>query len=165
MAETQTEPDLAYIAGVTRVRAAAGGILRDQTGRVLVVHPTYKDVWEIPGGMVEPDESPADACTREIQEELGLSVATGALLCIDWVPPKPPWDGGLMFVFDGGVLTADQIAMIRLCPAELDRFEFVEPERLSEVLIPRLARRFAAAVDAIGRGGVYLEDGAAFPPR
>lgn len=165
MAETQTEPDISYIASVTRVRAAAGVILRDQAGRVLVVHPTYKDVWEVPGGMVEPDESPADACTREIREELGLSVPVGALLCVDWVPASPPWDGGLMFVFDGGVLTADQVATIRLCPDELDRFEFVEPERLHEVLIPRLARRVAAAVAAIGRGGVYLEDGVAASSR
>jgi 8-oxo-dGTP pyrophosphatase MutT (NUDIX family) len=161
VAETQTEPDLSYIASVTRVRAAAGVILRDQAGRVLVVHPTYKDVWEVPGGIVEPDESPADACTREVREELGLSLPTGALLCVDWVPASPPWDGGLMFVFDGGALTADQIATIRLCPEELDRFEFVEPERLGDVLIPRLARRCAAAVAAIGRGGVYLEDGVA----
>ncbi|WP_433390717.1 NUDIX domain-containing protein [Micromonospora sp. KLBMP9576] len=165
MAETQTEPDPSYIASVTRVRAAAGVILRDQAGRVLVVHPTYKDVWEVPGGTVEAGESPADACTREIREELGISVPAGALLCVDWVPANPPWDGGLMFVFDGGVLTTDQIAAMRLCPDELDGFEFVEPERLGEVLIPRLARRVTAAFAAIGRGGVYLEDGAALPTR
>ncbi|MGC4819094.1 NUDIX domain-containing protein [Micromonospora sp. DT63] len=161
MAETQTEPDLSYIASVTRVRAAAGALLRDQAGRVLLVHPAYRDVWEVPGGTVEPDESPTDACTREIREELGLSIPAGALLCVDWVPASPPWDGGLMFVFDGGVLTADQIPAMRLCPDELDGFDFVEPERLGEVLIPLLARRVTAAVAAIGQGGVYLEDGSA----
>ncbi|PPA59924.1 NUDIX domain-containing protein [Micromonospora chalcea] len=161
MAETQTEPDLSYIASVTRVRAAAGVLLRDETGRVLLVHPAYKDVWEVPGGTVEPDESPADACTREIREELGLSIPAGALLCVDWVPPSPPWDGGLMFVFDGGVLTADQIAAMRPCPDELDGFAFIDPGRLDEVLIPRLARRVTAAVAAIEHGGVYLEDGIA----
>ncbi|MCZ7420587.1 NUDIX hydrolase [Verrucosispora sp. WMMA2121] len=150
---------------MTRVRAAAGIILRDKASRVLLVSPTYKDVWEIPGGMVEPDESPADACVREVREELGLSVSAGALLCVDWVPASPPWDGGLMFVFDGGVLTPDQIATIRLSPDELGRFDFIKPERLDEVLIPRLARRVAAAVAAIGRGGVYLEDGRATASR
>lgn len=59
------------------------------------------------------------------------------------------------------MLTADQIAAMRLCPDELDGFEFVDPERLGEVLIARLARRVTAALAAIGRGGVYLEDGAA----
>ncbi|MET7747840.1 NUDIX hydrolase [Micromonospora sp. NPDC005367] len=165
MAETQTKAELSYIASVTRVRAAAGVILRDQAGRVLLVHPAYKDVWEVPGGTVEPDESPADACTREIREELGLSIPAGALLCVDWVPASPPWDGGLMFLFDGGVLTADQVAAVRLCPDELDGFEFVEPERLGGVLIPRLARRIVAALAAIGQGGVYLEDGVAISNR
>ncbi|MFD1320906.1 NUDIX hydrolase [Micromonospora sonneratiae] len=68
---------------------------------------------------------------------------------------------GLMFVLDGGALTADQIAAMRLCRDELDGFEFVEPERLDEMLIPRLARRVTAAIAATGQGGAYLEDGAA----
>ena len=159
MIETQTGPDLAYIASVTRVRAAAGVVVRDAAGRVVVVHPTYKDVWELPGGTLELDESPAAAARREFTEELGLAVPIGGLLCVDWVPPRAPWDGGLMFLFDGGVLSMERIAAIRLCADELDRFEFVEPSRLGDVLIPRLARRVAAAVAAIEHGGVYLEDG------
>lgn len=162
MLKTDTGPDLAYVASVTRVRAAAGVVIRDESGRVLVVHPTYKDVCELPGGTLEADESPAAACVREVEEELGLVLPPGELLCVDWVPPSPPWDGGLMFLFDGGVLTADQIAAIRLCAEELDRLEFVEPARLHEVLIERLARRVAAALEASAcGGGVYLEDGLA----
>ncbi|SNT57542.1 hypothetical protein SAMN05421812_110155 [Asanoa hainanensis] len=64
-----------------------------------------------------------------------------------------------MFLFDGGVLSAERIAAIRLCADELDRFEFVDPSRLGDVLIPRLARRAAAGLAAIDHGGVYLEDG------
>ena len=160
MLETDKGPDLAYIASVVRVRAAAGVVLRDELGRVLVVHPTYKDVWELPGGTLELDESPVAACTRELEEELGLVLPPGQLLCVDWVPPSPPWDGGLMFLFDGGVLAAEQITAIQLCADELDRMEFVEPAKLHEVLIERLARRVTAALDASALGaGVYLEDG------
>jgi 8-oxo-dGTP diphosphatase len=158
--EVKQGPDLAYIASLVRVRAAAGVLFFDEDGRVLLVHPTYKDEWEIPGGSLEPDESPLAACEREIKEELSLSPRIGGLLCVDWVPPAPPWDGGLMFLFDGGTLTAEQIAGIRLRPQELDRFEFVRPDAVDDILVPRLARRVGACLRARDTGGsVYLEDG------
>jgi ADP-ribose pyrophosphatase YjhB (NUDIX family) len=37
---------------------AAGALLFDEDGRILLVEPTYKPYWEIPGGVVEADESP-----------------------------------------------------------------------------------------------------------
>ena len=84
----------------------AGVLLSDDAGRVLLVEPTYKDDWEIPGGGVEADESPYTAAVRELKEELGLPVRPGRLLVTDWVPPRPERTEGLMLVFDGGVLAA-----------------------------------------------------------
>ncbi len=125
----------------------------------MVVYPTYKPSCELPGGALERDESPLSACERELKEELGFVPRLGGMLCVDWVPPNPPWDGGLMFLFDGGVLSPAQIADIRLRPDELDRFEFVPVDELESVLVPRLARRVLACLPMRGRGAVYLEDG------
>jgi 8-oxo-dGTP diphosphatase len=49
---------------------AAGVLFVDEQERVLLVRPTYKAYWEIPGGYVDEGESPLQACTREVAEEL-----------------------------------------------------------------------------------------------
>jgi ADP-ribose pyrophosphatase YjhB (NUDIX family) len=73
-------------------RVAAGALFFDDAGRVLLVHPTYKDTWDIPGGYVERGESPAAACRRELQEELGLDRKPVRLLAVDWAPNEGEGD-------------------------------------------------------------------------
>ncbi len=151
-------PDPDYLAKLARVRAAAGVLLFDEAGRVMLVHTTYKgEIWELPGGVLEVGESPAEAALRELKEEIGYAPASLALLCVDWVPPSPPADGSLQFLFDGGTIT--DVTAIQLDPQELQGFEFVEPSKLEERLIPRLSRRVLGCLDMRGKGGVYLEDG------
>jgi len=63
--------------------SCAGGVVRDASGRVLVIrraHPPDEGRWSLPGGRVEPGESPAEAAVREIREETGLIVETKALI-------------------------------------------------------------------------------------
>ena len=149
-----------YVAGLARVRAAAGALFFDEVGRVLLVKPVYKGDWEIPGGVLERGESPRVACIREVREELGITPRIGRLLGVDWVPPQEEWDAGLMFVFDGGVLPAEQVREVRVAPEELERWEFVAVSEVAAVLVPRLARRVAECARARSGGGMYLEDGA-----
>ncbi|MGI9001266.1 MAG: NUDIX domain-containing protein [Pseudonocardia sp.] len=69
-------------------RVAAGALFVDDEGRVLLLHPTYKDTWDIPGGYVERGESPASACEREVHEEIGLRRTANRLLAVDWALTK-----------------------------------------------------------------------------
>ena len=84
-------------------RVASGVLFRDADNRVLLVKPTYKQGWDIPGGYVEPGESPKQAAVREVTEELGVTLPVGRLLVIDWAPQDGEGDK-LLFVFDGGVI-------------------------------------------------------------
>ncbi|WP_405793026.1 NUDIX domain-containing protein [Streptomyces sp. NBC_01506] len=40
-------------------------------GEVVVVHDRFREHWELPGGMIEPGESPRQAAVRELFEESG----------------------------------------------------------------------------------------------
>ena len=87
-----------------RKRAAATMLFTDPAGRVLVVKPTYKPRWELPGGAVEDGESPGTAAAREVAEELGIDRAAGVLLAVDYVPADSVRTEGLIVVFDGGTI-------------------------------------------------------------
>jgi ADP-ribose pyrophosphatase YjhB (NUDIX family) len=73
---------------MARPRVASGALFFDAEGRLLLVKPTYKDGWDIPGGYVEPGETPREACEREVAEELGIRPRIGDLLVADWAPSE-----------------------------------------------------------------------------
>ncbi|NUO64718.1 MAG: NUDIX domain-containing protein [Gemmatimonadaceae bacterium] len=54
--------------------------LFDTDDRLLLVRQQDDDMWSTPGGLVEPDEHPADAAVREAWEETGLLVRPECLL-------------------------------------------------------------------------------------
>ena len=159
-AAAATATALAGSAHLARKRAAATLLITDPGGRVLVVDPTYKPRWELPGGAVEADESPRDAAVREVVEELGIHRNPGRLLALDYVPADPDRGRteGLIVVFDGGVVTDP--ATLRLPPDELSEHAFVDPAELHHYLPALQTRRALAALRARATGRTaYLEDG------
>lgn len=86
----------------SRAFVAAGVLFFDDVDRVMLVEPTYKDDWDLPGGYVESGETPAQAAAREVREELGIAVTPGPLLVADWAP-HPNEGDKLLLIFDGGV--------------------------------------------------------------
>jgi 8-oxo-dGTP pyrophosphatase MutT (NUDIX family) len=149
-----------FTATLPRKRMGAGVLITHPDGRVLLVEPTYKAHWEIPGGAVEADESPHAAASRELKEELGLPLRPGRLLVSDWVPPLPDRTEGLMLVFDGGALAEERATQIRLPAGELRGWAWCTEAEASQRLSGLLARRVSAALRARADGNAaYLENG------
>ncbi|MHB1446366.1 MAG: NUDIX domain-containing protein [Acidimicrobiales bacterium] len=105
----------AFYRGLPAKRAGAGILIVRKAEEILLVRPTYKDHWEIPGGACEADESPAAAAGREVREELALDCAIGRLLVVDWTPPAGARTQALGFPRNrGGWLIVDSVS-----PAEV----------------------------------------------
>ena len=139
--------DADWYATLPTMFGAAGALITNPAGRILLVKPNYRDHWSVPGGILEHGEAPHAGCQREVEEEIGVRIVPGRLLVVDWtapdgVRPKPI----VHFIFDGGEL--DDGAPIRLQAEELDDYRFVEAGELAGYLPGFLVARYTAAVRA-----------------
>jgi ADP-ribose pyrophosphatase YjhB (NUDIX family) len=79
--------------GLPAIPVSAGALIFDRAGWLLILKPTYKSGWTIPGGVMEGGgETPWDACRREVAEECGLHTGAGhpaRLACMDFRRPRP----------------------------------------------------------------------------
>jgi 8-oxo-dGTP pyrophosphatase MutT (NUDIX family) len=141
-------------------RTATAGLYFAGADKVLLVNPTYKDGWELPGGYLMPGETPTGALRRELVEELGAPLPVGRLLVVDWAPNAREGDK-VLWIFDGGELSDREHAAISVDGAEISEYAYHHRGGLDELLIPRLARRVHAAIDARANDDTYyLEHGA-----
>lgn len=68
------------IASQGKIRLGCTAAIFDEGGRVLLTKRTDNGQWCLPGGAVDPGESVAEACGREVVEETGLSVRVKRLV-------------------------------------------------------------------------------------
>ena len=140
------------------IPVSAGALIFDRKGRLLILKPTYKRGWTIPGGIMEADgESPWEACQREVREETGIEVSRGRLAAMDFRRPRPGRPGGIRFLFDCGQLSDAALAGLKLQPEEISESRLAPlPDALALLRGP-IRRRVRAATR--GPAPVYLEDG------
>jgi len=144
------------------IPVSAGALIFDRAGRLLILKPTYKSGWTIPGGVMEADgETPWEACRREVREECGIDVRQGRLACMDFRRPGPDRPGGIRFLFDCGDVGDESLAAIVIQPEEVSGYRLAAPPDALPLLRGPIRRLVRAAL--AGRALVYLEDGRPVP--
>lgn len=120
-----------------RTGLAAFVVILDAAGRVLLAEREDGAGWNLPGGGVDPGESPWDAARREVREEVGVEVELLRLAGLYHVPDRP----ALVFSFEARILSGEPRALeetlaVRWCdPADLPpRTLARHAERLRDVL-------------------------------
>lgn len=116
-------------------------------GEVLLVRLSYdQGQWALPGGNIDPGESPADAVVREVREETGLEAAVEDLYAVYWRRDIDGTQFGFRCRVTGGVLTPDGREILEARYFPLDAL----PRPISNGTIARVN-------DARGQGPVVVK--------
>ena len=141
-------------------RIGALALIRNESGAVLMVEPSYKDGCILPGGGAHGDEPAHEACAREVTEETGLAnFRPGRLLLVGYIPRNEETGvtEGYNLVFDGGTLL--NTAAVTLPEPEdgkepeLTAYRWVQPHTLNTFTEPyqeSRVRRALAVLDGFG---------------
>src|SRR5829696_120812 len=140
-------------------RLIAHVLFRDLLGRVLLCETQFKSDWELPGGIVEPYETPRQGAIREVAEELGIELAVGRLLVVDWMPPYLGWDDAIEMIFDGGGVGEDELATWSLQPSEIRSVRLCTLHDAGPLVTPLAHRRLRVALSLAPGQTAYLESG------
>lgn len=153
-------PPEEYYKKVPRKWMATNIFLFDAGGKFLIVKPTYRDHWLMPGGLVDASESPTHGAIREVSEELGLLIDKVDLVCVAYHRDDDGIKGDrVVFVFDGGLLSESQIASISLGEDELSECRFVTLDEALPLLGTMFEQRIPAALRARNQNRIlYLEN-------
>lgn len=115
----------------------AFAVILDEAGRVLLAHRRDYDVWNLPGGQVEPGETPWQAVVREAREETGLDVAVERLAIVDYRPERDE----LVFTF-----RCADLGDAFVPNDEADASAYFPPDALPPNTPPRHVERIAPAI-------------------
>ncbi|TXS56732.1 (deoxy)nucleoside triphosphate pyrophosphohydrolase [Streptomyces sp. t39] len=131
-------------------RVVVAGAVYDR-GRLLAARRSAPEElagrWELPGGKLEPGESPEQALVRELREELGVETEP-----VERVPGEWPLKPGLVLrVWTVRLLSGeprplqDHDALRWLDPDERDDVDWLDQDRPAVAAVARLVRERSGA--------------------
>lgn len=103
----------------------AAVVMRDADGRILVVRKRGTSRFMLPGGKIEPGESPDGCAIREAHEELGVALQASALVRLgEWTAPAANESGRTVH---GHIYEHPWVAGVTACQ-EIDEVLWLSPD-------------------------------------
>ena len=137
---------------------AAGALLFNPDGHILLIKNRLRDSWEYPAGASDGRESPIEACRREVGEEVGLHLDRYRLIGIDFFHRATP-NGNLFFTFAAEV-SYEHASAVQPQALEVAEYRWVDREAALELISPRLKPRLRELLAAYDLDKpVYLHTG------
>ena len=128
----------------------AGALIFNDVGHVLLIRQNYGGrYYALPGGAIEPGESPHAAAIREVLEEAGVEIRLERLIGLYTAPSRGRW---LAFAFLG-VIERGRPTVVD--PAEIAEVGWFDVERLPESLYD--SARYAIKDARAGAYGVLRD--------
>jgi 8-oxo-dGTP pyrophosphatase MutT (NUDIX family) len=138
------------------VLPSAAVAIHDEAGRVLMGLHADRKIWVVPGGLIEPGETPSDGAVRETFEETGLIIElTGILgvfggkeLVIDYVNGDRAAYVGTIFRarIIGGELRADGEEILEVRYISREEIKTLPHSRWMDVAMDALYAREGPAL-------------------
>ncbi len=110
-------------------------VVFDEQKRILLSHRRDKDLWDLPGGSLEPGELPTEGVIREAKEETGLDVEVERLFEVAVTP-----DSRLSFVFYCRAVGGEMVPT-----EEMDAVSFFYRDELPDNIPPKKQAMIASA--------------------
>jgi 8-oxo-dGTP diphosphatase len=141
MQDQAQQADTSWARDLPRKRCSAGALIRNPEGALLIVKPTYRPDWLLPGGIVESGEAPLMSMIREVREEVGIEVQVHSLLYVDYLQADAELGDALHFLFDCGTVSAAVAESARAIDPELSDIRWASPEEAKTLLAAPIAKR------------------------
>lgn len=129
MSTFTAEQKMSWLERLPKRVSSAAMILENADGKVLVVKANYKSYWTLPGGVVDPGETPKEAALRETLEEVGIDIHPEAVSFVAVVDRTSERAQTYQFIFKAPLAQA-MIDHVSLQASEIDEYALVTKDQV-----------------------------------